>query len=194
MGGLNQGVTVVTCRTISPTLLLERTVTCLNPEGKWIFSPASMKQRARQGNVKLCVASRGRAVTVSVLCPVIVLCCRCACMCINVRLVIYGISWQCGHYRGNTGHPCQPCGGHHDHPSKEEDPAAPAFHQQEEHAGEIQVMKKKHWETSWTDLWVQLFTTETCYWSVSVFFNHSQLNMQGSKFAENILAEHSWRF
>lgn len=76
-----------------------------------------------------CAADRGLAVTVFALCPVIVLCCRCACMCINVRVVIYGISSQCGRYRGNTGHPIQPSGSHHDHLSEEEDSATPPFHQ-----------------------------------------------------------------
>lgn len=75
-------------------------------------------------------------------CPVTVLCCRCAYLCINVRVVIYGISSQCGRYRGNTGRPVRPSVSHNDHLSEEEDSATPPFHQQEELVGEIQVTNK----------------------------------------------------
>lgn len=63
-------------------------------------------------------------------------------MCINVRVVIYGISSQCGRYRGNTGRPVRPSVSHNDHLSEEEDSATPPFHQQEELVGEIQVTNK----------------------------------------------------
>ena len=60
-------------------------------------------------------------------------------MCINVRVVIYGISRQRGRYRGNPGHPGQPPGRHRDHLCEEEDSAATPLRQQEEHLGETQV-------------------------------------------------------
>ena len=81
----------------------------------------------------------GFGLAVTVLCPVIVLCCRRACVCINVRVVICGISRQCVHYCGNPGHPGQPSGDHRRHLLEEEDSAAPPLHEQEEHAGENQV-------------------------------------------------------
>lgn len=90
MGGLNQGVTVI--KSIKSNSSIREHSHLPQSRTKVNFSPESMEQRPKQGNVKLCVTNRSRAVTVSVLCPVIVLCCRCACMCINVRLVIYGIS------------------------------------------------------------------------------------------------------
>lgn len=82
------------------------------------------------------------AVTAFALCPVVVLCGRCACVCINVRVVICGISRQRGHHRGTTGHLTQPSDSHHDRLSEEEDSAAPHLRQQEEHIGEAQVTMK----------------------------------------------------
>lgn len=90
----------------------------------------------------------------TVSCPVTVLCCRCACVCINVRVVICGISRQCAHYCGNPGHPDQPPGSHSCHLFEEEDSAAPSLWQQEEHAGETQVVcgfKKKKKNASLSD-------------------------------------------
>lgn len=67
------------------------------------------------------------------------LCCRCACVRINVRVVVCGISGCGGRLRGDPAHPAGPPGRGCAPLPEEEDAVAPALQQQEEHAGETQV-------------------------------------------------------
>lgn len=58
---------------------------------------------------------------------------------INVRVVVCGISGRGGRLRGDPAHPAGPAGRGRAPLPEEEDAAAPALQQQEEHAGEAQV-------------------------------------------------------
>lgn len=58
---------------------------------------------------------------------------------INVRVVVCGISGRGGRLRGDPAHPAGPPGRGRAPLPEEEDAAAPALQQQEEHAGEAQV-------------------------------------------------------
>lgn len=69
-------------------------------------------------------------------------CRRCACVRINVRVVVCGISGRGGRLRGDPAHPAGPAGAGRRPLPEEEDAAAAALQQQEEHAGEAQVMAR----------------------------------------------------
>lgn len=83
------------------------------------------------------------------------LCCRRACLCINVRVVVCGISGRGGRLRGDPAHPAGPVGRGRAPLPEEEDAAAPAVQQQEEHAGEAQVTQSGKVEVEEEELWFQ---------------------------------------